>query len=214
MLSHRRNPNDLAAASSLARLSTRTGERLWASSPGVGIIAPPISYAVDGEQYVAVMTGVGGSHGGHMTRFDYVNEGRVLAFKLGGRLRMPALQRRPPQRVTVGPADARPERVERGRDLYSRDCFYCHGMAATSSGLHPDLRYAAREVHDGWNDIVLGGKRASRGMASFADLLSEEDSAAIHAYVISRALHEPGLLERLLRFAGEHICLPVRWLVD
>ena len=78
----------------------------------------------------------------------------------------------------------------------------------------PDLRYASREVHQSWGDIVLGGTRAAKGMASFADVLSREESDAIHAYVVSRALHEPTALESLATWFGEYACVPVSWLVD
>ena len=66
-------------------------------------------------------------------------------------------------------------------------------MGAASSGLYPDLRQSSRAVHDTWNDIVLGGTRVAGGMTSFADVLSPEESRAIQAYVIQRALAEPGL---------------------
>ena len=51
-------------------------------------------------------------------------------------------------------------------------------------------------------------------MASFADILSRQDSDAIHAYVISRALHQPTLIERTLNWLGEHACVPPQWLAD
>lgn len=38
----------------------RSGAELWHYQTGSGIIAPPVSYAVDGVQYVAVVSGIGG----------------------------------------------------------------------------------------------------------------------------------------------------------
>ena len=78
----------------------------------------------------------------------------------------------------------------------------------------PDLRHAKRAVHDRWNDIVLGGIRATDGMASFADVLSQPDSNDIHSYVIERALHEPGIVERLVEWFAENACIPPHWLTD
>jgi quinohemoprotein ethanol dehydrogenase len=52
-----------------------------------------------------------------------------------------------------------------------------------------DLRFMTRETHTAFNDIVLKGIRADKGMASFANLISAADADAIHAYLISRA-HE------------------------
>ena len=69
-------------------------------------------------------------------------------------------------------------------------------------------------MHDRWNDIVLGGVRSADGMASFADMLSVNQSRQIHTYVIERALHEPTALESLASWGAEHFCIPVEWLTD
>ena len=192
----------------------RTGERLWSVDTGVGVMAPPITYEIDGVQYVAVMAGVGGSHGGHQVEFDHENEGQLLVFKRGGVAPMPIPPRKPERRIEAPPAKAPPEVVKQGRDLYARHCFYCHGLAVEASGLHPDLRYAKRAVHESWNDIVLGGTRQGGGMASFADQLSPEESDAIHAYVIERAHAADGWLEMFLRWASQYACIPIQWVVD
>jgi mono/diheme cytochrome c family protein len=78
----------------------------------------------------------------------------------------------------------------------------------------PDLRFSSREVHERWSDVVLGGTRAAQGMASFADQLTQDDAQAIHAYVIERARHEPGWIERAGIWFGQNACLPVSWVVD
>jgi quinohemoprotein ethanol dehydrogenase len=200
--------------SSLAAYDAYTGERLWRVDTGVGIIAPPITYQIGGVQYVAVMAGVGGSHGGHQVEFDYENEGQLLVFERGGKASMPIPPRKPERRVEAPPAIAAPGVVKQGRDLYARHCFYCHGFAAEGSGLHPDLRYATKQVHESWNDIVLGGTRQSGGMASFADQLSVAESDAIHAYVIERAHAADGVLEGLLRWVSRYACVPIAWVVD
>jgi quinohemoprotein ethanol dehydrogenase len=197
-----------------AAFDAGTGARLWEKQTGVGIMAPPISYALGGEQYVAVVTGIGGSLAMDAKRHQVVNEGRVLAWKLDGKAPLPAVHPLPPGVVATPPLDATPEDVARGRDLYATHCLRCHGIGAKSSGLIPDLRYASREVHASWDDIVLGGTRASQGMASFADQLSSEDARAIHAYIIERATHEPGWAERIGTWFGENACVPVTWVVD
>ena len=146
--------------------------------------------------------------------FDYENEGRLLVFKRGGKARMPAVKRRPAGTVSVGPGDARPDRVDEGRALYAEHCMRCHGMAVVSSGLYPDLRHATRATHERWNDIVLGGTLASGGMASFADVVDAEGARAIQAYVIERALHEPTLVQQLAAWASERFCIPSSWATD
>ena len=59
----------------------------------------------------------------------------------------------------------------------------------------PDLRYMSSETHAAFKQIVLYGARAKEGMAPFADVLSEADADAIHAYIIDEArrqLHQAG----------------------
>jgi mono/diheme cytochrome c family protein len=193
----------------------RTGARLWSVDVGVGVMAPPISYAVDGQEYVAVLAGVGGALGGHFTRLDYENEGRVLAWKLGGTATLPAVKKRPEGKVEVERIDASPETIGKGRALYAHHCLRCHGVGAVASGVYPDLRLASREVHARWDDVVLGGTRAADGMASFADVLSPADSQAIHAWVAERALAEPGLAQQALSWLAETpLCIPSTWLTD
>jgi quinohemoprotein ethanol dehydrogenase len=197
-----------------AAYDARSGAPLWESRVGVGIMAPPISYAVAGEQYVAVLSGIGGSQGLDFARHETENVGRILAWKLGGNARMPEATPLAPGRVDAPALPGSAEDLARGRRLYADHCLRCHGAGVKSSALMPDLRFASREVHVQWNDIVLGGTRASKGMASFADMLSEEDARAIHAYVISRALHEPGMLEQIGSWFGANACIPVTWMVD
>jgi PQQ-dependent dehydrogenase (methanol/ethanol family) len=191
-----------------------SGARLWSAPVGIGIMAAPVTYLAGGEQYVAVLAGVGGSAGIHFTSLDHRNEGRILAFKLGASVPLPPVSPVPAGRVRAPPLDATQETIARGRTLYAEHCLRCHGIDAESSGLLPDLRHASPEVHAQWLEIVLGGTLAARGMASFADVLRTDDAEAIHAYVISRALHTPGTLERIARWAGERACIPASWVAD
>jgi quinohemoprotein ethanol dehydrogenase len=191
------------------------GLPLWESRIGIAVMAPPISYRVDGEQYVAVSVGMGGSAGLNLTEFDYQNAGYVIAWKLGGRAALPAVKKRPPGVVAVEAGEAAPEQVARGQALYAQHCFRCHGIGTKSGGLLPDLRFASRETHARWSDIVLGGIRADRGMASFADVLGPADAEAIQAYVIAQAHREPTWLESAAVWLTQQgACIPAAWTAD
>ena len=191
------------------------GVKLWEAPIGIAVMAPPISYRVNGDQYVAVEVGLGGSAGLNMTTFDYRNAGYVVAWKLGGRASLPVVEKREPGRVSVARTDAPPERIATGQALYAEHCFRCHGMGTKSGGVLPDLRYATRETHARWNDIVLGGIRADRGMASFADVLDADGAAAIQSYVIAQAHREPTWLESAATWLSEQgACVPAAWLAD
>jgi quinohemoprotein ethanol dehydrogenase len=191
------------------------GTKLWESPVGIAVMAPPISYRVNGEQYVAVTVGMGGSAGLNLTTFDYQNAGYVIAWKLGGGAKLPVVEKRAPGRVTVAPTEAPPESIAAGQALYAEHCFRCHGMGTKSGGLLPDLRFSTRDTHAHWNDIVLGGIRADRGMASFADVLAPADAAAVQAYVIAQAHHEPTWLERAADWlVAQGACVPAALAVD
>jgi plastocyanin len=56
----------------------KTGDQLWKFQVGMGISAPPMTYAVDGTQYVAVAAG--GNRGGVTT----LSGDEVWAFSLNG----------------------------------------------------------------------------------------------------------------------------------
>lgn len=191
-----------------------TGEVLWQAKASTGVIAPPVTYKVNGEQYIAVMAGVGGTFGMNFDKLDYVNEGHVLAFKLKGKAEMPKRLAKPVQKVQVAEKTIAAEDIKEGAGLYATYCLRCHGVNAKSGGLLPDLRLSTREVHEIWPAIVLGGLYQDRGMASFADVLTLEDVEKIHGYVITKALEKPGIMRRMLNVVTSNICIPPDWLAN
>ena len=170
------------------------GTPLWSFNTYSAMLAPPISYRVDGEQYVAILTGAGGDDfGGHTTdtaAIKYDSFGRLLAFKLGGTvaLEAPKLRDRsiPDQPELVASADD----IQRGNELYHAVCAPCHGLEVKSGGAFPDLRLMDKSKHMVFNQVVLEGAFAAKGMASFADVLTETDAARVQQYIISRALED------------------------
>ncbi len=171
-----------------------TGERQWSMNAQSGVLAAPVTYALDGEQYVTVMVGWGTAYGlisGRLARsLNVANVSRVLTFKLGGTETLPALAELASTNPKQPPASAPAETVATGKKLFHRFCFGCHGEAAISGSSLPDLRYMTAGTHAQWIPIVLGGLRQARGMVGYADYLSAEDADAIHAYVIKRAHDE------------------------
>jgi len=64
----------------------------------------------------------------------------------------------------------------------------CHGPLVVSSGAIQDLRWAqAPGTKEDFADVVLNGKYASAGMASFKATLTPADAESIRAYIINRA---------------------------
>jgi PQQ-dependent dehydrogenase (methanol/ethanol family) len=169
-----------------------TGEKLWSSSAQSGIIAGPISYIANGEQYVAILAGWGGVlplAAGEVARQSpqMNNVPRMLAFKLGGMASLPPAPEFKPLLLTPPHTTASPATVKKGEELYQQYCSNCHGDVAVSGGVLPDLRYSRTLGNDGWFRAVLDGTRQQAGMVAFAKELSKEDAAAIREYVIYRA---------------------------
>src|SRR5262252_7010719 len=75
-------------------LRATSGEKLWSAPAESGVIAGPISYSTNGEQYVAILVGWGGVlplAAGEigLQRPRMANVPRMLAFKLGGKTVLP-----------------------------------------------------------------------------------------------------------------------------
>lgn len=167
---------------------------------GSSIIAPPISYSIDGIQYVAIMAGFGGAMLGitddNSATHIYGNNGYIHVFKLGGEKPAPPPEK-PPEKVLVAAREPVSEEIlERGNDLYRRNCGFCHGMSG-SRPILPDLRYMTPEIEALLKDIVLEGLFIEKGMPSFAGVLTEADLDAIHAAINQasmklKALNEEG----------------------
>jgi quinohemoprotein ethanol dehydrogenase len=167
-----------------------TGARLWSHDVQNAILGGPVTFELDGEQYVAALAGIGGvavagGLGGAQARSPF---GRVLAFKLGGKAQLPALLsaavRRPPD---VRSANAQGD-IQAGRRNYDRVCSACHGENARSVTAIPDLRYSQTIVdRDTFKSIVIDGARADKGMVGFRSALTPEQAEEIRAYLVSLA---------------------------
>jgi alcohol dehydrogenase (cytochrome c) len=71
----------------LKAADAKTGKEVWSFQTGTGVVAPPITWEQDGEQYVAVATGWGGAvplWGGDVAKkVNYLNQGGSMwVFKL------------------------------------------------------------------------------------------------------------------------------------
>ncbi|HYP79308.1 MAG TPA: PQQ-dependent dehydrogenase, methanol/ethanol family [Steroidobacteraceae bacterium] len=174
-------------------LDAATGQQLWSAPTQTGVVAAPMSYAIDGEQYVAIMVGTGSSWamiGGdsNMKGFVLPNVSRLLVYKLGGKVQLPAApaMQRPP--MNPPPATAPAAAIARGATVYDTWCSSCHGAGAIGIGIVPDLRRTPLLASaEAWQQVVIGGERKPRGMASFSSVISADDAQAVRAFVILRA---------------------------
>jgi quinohemoprotein ethanol dehydrogenase len=168
----------------------RSGKQLWRFNAGLGIVSSPISYAIDGKQYIALLVGYGGSTYGEAT----LNAGwkfgaqprRLLVFALDGNKRLPPSA---PPDFAVHPLDDPGYQVVQadlkdGRMLYTFKCGICHGINVVSSGAPaPDLRESGIALsRDSLWQVVHGGLLIERGMPAFEDL-SRTDVDKIYNYI-------------------------------
>ena len=156
---------------------------------GTSILAAPMTYRVNGAQYVAVMAAWGGGGYPYVPRYSAAykrgNEGRILVFKLGG-TSVPLPPELPPLEVAPPPPAQQPgvtnATLAAGRNLFFRNCVLCHSNQHRS--ITPDLRRMQPGTHAAFEKIVLEGLLVPNGMPRWNDLLSAADVRAIHAYLI------------------------------
>jgi len=168
------------------------GQKLWEVRVGTGVIGSPVTYQLDGVQYVSVMAGWGGAYalaGGSSTGATPA-PGRLLTFALNAKTRLAEVTRKLPD---VQPVEfqASKEQIDKGAVLFARSCAVCHGIAGISGGATPDLRYSQPAVYNKYPAIVLEGEFSSVGMPGLKKWLSKEDVEAIRVYVLKRRAELP-----------------------
>jgi alcohol dehydrogenase (cytochrome c)/quinohemoprotein ethanol dehydrogenase len=168
------------------------GQKLWSADAQSGVVAAPMTYTVNGEQYVAVLAGWGGVFTlapGEvaLSAGRTQNIHRLLAFKLGSKASLPPLPSYTPPQLKPPKSTASTATIHKGEALFQPYCSTCHGDVAVSGGVLPDLRYSRLLADDIWFDVVLKGVLKQAGMVSFEKELSHDDAAAVRAYVIFRA---------------------------
>jgi quinohemoprotein ethanol dehydrogenase len=169
-----------------------TGEKLWSFDAQTGVMAGPVTYTVNGEQYVAVLAGWGGVFPLVAGEVSFQsgkvrNVSRMLAFKLDGKASLPRLPPVDEPVLNPPPSTASAAAIHHGEAVYQRFCSACHGDVAVSGGLLPDLRYSTALADDSWFKIVREGVYQSMGMIAFGNEVSQQDAGDIRAYVIFRA---------------------------
>ena len=168
------------------------GELLKQIEVGTAMIAAPMTYTVDGVQYIAILAGSGG--GGWSSwlpqniAFTKGNANRILAFRLdGGPTPVPAdlpppgpIPEPPPQTGTAADITA-------GAATFGANCSSCHTNSWPAPV--PDLTRTSAATHGAFKQIVLQGALQARGMPRFDDVLSEREVEQVQAYILSLA-HE------------------------
>ena len=171
-----------------------SGKPLWRFDAGLGIIAAPMTYAIDGRQYVAVLVGWGGSAsvGSDVMNVGWkygANPRRLLVFALDGKATLP---KSPGPDLRIDAVDdpalvIDPAAAKAGKAMFTA-CALCHGRDVISSGAPgPDLRESRLALdRQAFLQVVRGGALLQKGMPRYDDL-TETQALQIWAYVRGEA---------------------------
>ena len=180
-----------SATGELAAYDAATGKKVWSFDAQTGIVAPPMSYEIDGEQYVAIMAGWGGGFAltigaGADPRSEGVR--RLLVFKVGGKGALPPRPVSTRAFPPLPPVTGTPAQIAAGKTTFANYCGVCHGSSAVSDFSIPDLRYSP-VITDAaaFKGVVIDGDRVENGMVSFARYLKPAQAEEVRQYLLSLA---------------------------
>lgn len=159
-----------------------SGEKIWSFPLKTGIIASPVTYEVDGVQYVSILVGWGGVFGIWSKFTDQINPGTLYTFALGKSEPMPEFPDVPEQELVDLEFDATVEQIQNGGRLFGQYCGKCHG-----GGIIPGLIYSRPEIFESFQQIVGEGILLGLGMPNFGDRLNESEISDIKNYILSQA---------------------------
>lgn len=163
-----------------------TGESLWEFDVRGGGIAPPVTYMVDGEQYLTVLVGWGGIQG-MWHKATTLHPGTVYTFKLGGDAKAPAKLETQEQPLTAMRTSAGPVDIGKGVTAFIQYCVGCHMTTGLGGGVVPDLTRSTDAVINNWDKIVLEGALEQNGMPNMGKWLSKTELENIKSYVLYTA---------------------------
>jgi len=160
------------------------GEAVWEYDIRSGAIAPPVTYLVDGEQYVTLLVGWGGSFGQYFKYVNRLHPGTVYTFKLGGNAtapeKLPALEKK----ITSLKTEASPEEIGHGFSLYAENCIGCHQAIGVGGGNIPDLTMSTDATFGSFEGILLQGMLAPLGMPTFEGLLTKTEVQNLKDFIL------------------------------
>jgi PQQ-dependent dehydrogenase (methanol/ethanol family) len=167
------------------------GKKLWQYKSDSAVLAGPMTFELDGEQYVAVAQGSGGTvmiTVGDELMKKKTNQNKLLVFKKGRFNQTVSLASNELATIKAlgHKVNLDPAVIKQGESLYHNNCASCHGINALSNYVVPDLRYMSEQTHSDFASIVIGGTRTHKGMIGFYETLGLDDVDAIHAYLANK----------------------------
>ena len=167
----------------LAAYDAANGEKLWDAPLGGGVVAAPMTYEIDGKQYVSIAVGWGGVFGETHHAADHASPGTVYTFAIGGDAKFPDVAR-----YKLGPLISGvkydPKDAREGGGLYISNCLFCHGVPGVDNGGNiPNLGYVDADLIANLETTVSSNKFVDLGMPDFTGKLKPEDLEKIKAFI-------------------------------
>ncbi len=178
------------------------GKLMWQVELGSGISAPPVTFELDGKQYVSILMGWGGT-GASMVGSIAAQHGwaykaqtrRLFTFALDGQQPLP--KSNPPtfpKPLLAAEFKVDEKLADQGSWLFKESCMMCHGGGAVSGGYAPDLRASPIPLVDAaFKSVVVDGSLVQNGMPKFSELTGEQLDGLRH--FIRKAAREPQILD-------------------
>jgi PQQ-dependent dehydrogenase (methanol/ethanol family) len=177
----------------------KSGAKLWTFDAKTAVLAAPISYELDGVQYIAASVG-GVAEGGYFAPTN----ARMLVFAIDGKAVLPESTPYTPPPLDPPPLTAAADVVARGEASYSQYCAVCHGAGGVQQRTSfPNLTVTPLlHAQPAFDQVVLHGAREDKGMRSFDKDLSAADAFAVREYLVAQA--------NLLKRGGPGAMAPAR----
>lgn len=166
------------------------GSKLWEANVGSGVIGAPVTFMIDGKQYVSIAVGWGGVIG-LWTRYTKENySGTIFTFALDATQPYPKFQETPRKIIKLS-ISASKEAIANGGVLFGKYCGICHGWTGANGGAIPNLAYSSEGTFGIFEDIVFKGMYIKKGMPNFSDRLNQQDVGDIKNYILHSANELP-----------------------
>ena len=160
-----------------------TGEKLWETATGTGVVAGPVTYLVDGRQYVSIAVGWGGVYGVMHRATDRKGPGTVYTFAIGSGQPAPEFVAYQQGSLVQG-VKYDPAHVQEGTLLYVSNCVFCHGVPGVDRGGNiKNLGYSSADAITNLDKIVFNGPFMSVGMPDYTGKLTTEQVEKIKAFI-------------------------------
>jgi len=163
------------------------GKKLWETDLGSGVIAPPITFMIDGKQYVSIAVGWGGNPGNRVRFTKEIYSGTIYTFALDANQAYPQFNTHRSTELIQLPVSASTAEISNGRTLYDSNCRTCHGRMGDNGGSIPNLTFSSEGTFGIMEDIVLKGMYLTLGMPNFSGRLSQKDLMNIKSYILNSA---------------------------